>query len=241
MEIVLYTAMTAAEFEKFGPLCPKIAWMACHFSPYGTGLSNLPTSLPANSLLILNDRTPICGHDPELVAQQLSETVETFHCSGILLDFQRAGDDEIAAAVAKLPYPLALTPPYAEKHDGAVFLPAPPLHVSLKTHIAPWSGRTIWQEVALEHSCFRITSTGSNEVSREPLPCPHTDEQLHCAYGIDIRQNHVDFYLTRTLSQLPDFLAEGAALGISQFVGLYQQLGSFSSQATAQDTARFQL
>ncbi len=241
MEIVLYTAMTAAEFEKHGSVCSKIAWMACHFSPYGTGLSNLPSSLPENSLLILNDRTPICGHDPDLIAKQLSDTVNSLHCSGILLDFQRPGGEAVAAAVAQLPCNVAVTPPYAQNLDCAVFLPPPPLNMLLSDHIAPWKGRPIWQEAALERCCFRISAEGSKEIPPSPFPCPHVDQKLHCHYGIDIQPQHIDFYLSRDLQQLSAFLAEGTELEILQFIGLYQQLGSFSSQATAQDTARFQL
>ena len=46
MAITPFLAMTAAEFRKKEDLPDKIAWMACHFSPYGLGLSNLPQRLP---------------------------------------------------------------------------------------------------------------------------------------------------------------------------------------------------
>ena len=52
MAITPFLAMTAAEIEHSTPLPPNVAWMACHFSPYGAGLSNLPKNLPAGSLLI---------------------------------------------------------------------------------------------------------------------------------------------------------------------------------------------
>ena len=54
MAIRTYLAMTASEFAKADPLPPHVAWMACHFSPYDSGLTNLPRKLPTNSLLILN-------------------------------------------------------------------------------------------------------------------------------------------------------------------------------------------
>ena len=53
--IRLNLAMTAAELGA-APLPSHPAWMACHFSPYSTGLTNLPPKLPQDSLLILNDR-----------------------------------------------------------------------------------------------------------------------------------------------------------------------------------------
>ena len=73
MAIRLYLAMTAAEIRENTGLPPKIAWMACHFSPYCTGLSNLPRILAAGSVLMLDDVTPIFHHDPQQIAAQLRE------------------------------------------------------------------------------------------------------------------------------------------------------------------------
>lgn len=241
MEIVLYTAMTAAEFEKNSSFSSKIAWMACHFSPYGTGLSNLPTALPKGSLLILNDRTPICGHDPALIAAQLEEIIQAFGCSGLLLDFQRPGAEAVAATVSGLSCKVAVTPAYAQALDCAVFLPPPPLTVPFSQHISPWQGREIWVEAALERICIRVTTEGSREIEASPFPCPHVDETLHCRYGIHVQPQQIDFHLHRDAAALSALMEEGSKLGITQYVGLYQQLGAFSSQATAQDTARFQL
>ena len=64
MAIAPFLAMTGAEMRNNSVLPDKIAWMACHFSPYGTGLSNLPKNLPAGSLLMVDDITPPHGHDP---------------------------------------------------------------------------------------------------------------------------------------------------------------------------------
>ena len=71
MALTLYLAMTAAELQNCRQIPEHIAWMACHFSPYSSGISNVPVQLPAGSVLILNDRIPPQGHDPELVARQL--------------------------------------------------------------------------------------------------------------------------------------------------------------------------
>ena len=46
MAIRQYLAMTAAEMTQAGSLPRHSAWMACHFSPYSTGLTNLPDRLP---------------------------------------------------------------------------------------------------------------------------------------------------------------------------------------------------
>ena len=52
MAIRPFLAMTAAEIQGTETLPPKTAWMACHFSPYSTGLSNLPKALPPGLSLI---------------------------------------------------------------------------------------------------------------------------------------------------------------------------------------------
>lgn len=240
MEIVLHLAMTAAEIEKCRPLPNHLGWMACHFSPYGIGLSNLPQSLPPGSLLIVNDRTPICGHDPAQIAQQLAQAVETFQCCGILLDLQRPGAQQVAAAVASLPCPVAVTPDYAAGLQCAVFLPPPPLTVSLPSYLERWQGRVLWLEAATEETCIQVTAEGSHVLDAKPIPCPHIDEKLHCRYGMELHPDSVHFYLRRDTEQLLRLMEEGAQLGIERFVGLYQQLGCFSSQAEAQATARFQ-
>ena len=229
MAIVLYLAMTAAEFDTNHPLTSPIAWMACHFSPYGTGLSNLPPALPEGSMLILNDRTPVFGHSPERTASQLAEVAEALNCSGILLDFQRDGEAQtytIAKAITALPYPVAVTPGYAKDLDCAVFLPPPPLNCPLKTHLAPWQGREIWLEAALEQQRIRVDKNGSHTSPWEDaLPCPHTDETLHCLYRMEVQECHIDFFLRRDKDQLWALLEEADALGIRRFVGLHQQLG----------------
>ena len=71
MAIRPFLAMTAAEIRGTETLPPKTAWMACHFSPYSTGLSNLPKALPPGSMVILDDITPIHGHDSETIAALL--------------------------------------------------------------------------------------------------------------------------------------------------------------------------
>lgn len=245
MAIVLYLAMTAAEFDTNSQNFPHVAWMACHFSPYGTGLSNLPGQLPKGSLLILNDRTPVFGHSPERIAGQLAETVERLECGGILLDFQRPGETQtqaIAAAVAALPCPVGITPAYARELGCAVFLPPPPLTTPLRKHLAPWQDRDIWLEAATERQRVRVDKTGSRAATwdGDALPCPHVDERLHCRYRAEVQDDHIDFFLRRDGQQLTALMEEGALLGISRFVGLYQQLGASFAQADAADTARFQ-
>lgn len=241
-----YLAMTAREMETAPRIDFPVAWMACHFSPYGTGLSNMPRQLPAHSLLILNDRTPICGHDPDRIAAQLAQTVEAFSCCGILLDFQRPGERETSAvvdAVTALPCPVAVSSCYGEKGDGAVFLPPVPLTIPLAQHLAPWAGREIWLETAFDAQTVTVTEDGS-QFSACPLPIeplPHTDKDLHCSYRIEPADDHILFTLHRGQTQLQSLIAHAQQLGVTRFVGLYQQLGSSFAQAEAQATARDQL
>ena len=99
MILPCYLAMTAAEFASAPVLPEKLAWMACHFSCYSTGISNLPLTLPKGSMLILNDRTPVSGHDPLRIAQQLQQVVEELEIERVLLDLQRPNCEETARIV----------------------------------------------------------------------------------------------------------------------------------------------
>lgn len=245
MEIVLYMAMTAAEFRENSCRYPHIAWMACHFSPYGTGLSNLPATMPEGSVLMINDRTPVCGHDPERIAEQLKNGMQEWHCDGIVLDFQRSDDPQtkaIAEKIAALPFPVAVTPPYAEGLPCGVFLPPIPMTTLPETYLSPWKGREIWLDVATECRLIRVTAEGSREREEHgsDFPCPHTDKRLHCRYGMEAQKTHIDFHLRREKAQIESLMKEMAERGVSRFLGLYQQLGSSFSQPMAQETARFQ-
>ena len=102
MAIRPFLAMTAAEIRGTETLPPKTAWMACHFSPYSTGLSNLPKALPPGSMVILDDITPIHGHDSETIAAQLRPRLDALKCSGVLLDFQRPGYEEAELLARRL-------------------------------------------------------------------------------------------------------------------------------------------
>lgn len=227
MAIPLYLAQTAAEFASDSPKSDHLAWMACHFSPYGTGITNLPKALPQNSLLILNDRTPISGHDPEIICQMLLGAVNRLSCKGILLDLQHDGCEEIAAAVAKLPCPVAVTEGYADTADCAVFLSAPPLHKSLSEYIAPWKGRQIWLETALGSEEITVTEKGCAIVQASSSgEYPFYDEALHCRYRTEVADDHIRFYLHRGKAELSGLLEEAESLGVTLAVGLYQEIGN---------------
>ncbi len=228
MAIARYLAMTAEEFAADPPNGEQIAWMACHFSPYSTSLSNLPEKLPANSLLILNDSTPPDHQDPEIVSKMLDNILKEHKCFGLLLDFQRQNCPEcqdIARELVKLEFPVCVAESYAKDLDCPVFLPPLPLTVPLTEYIRPWKGRSIWLDTAMSCEEIVITEDGSAFRSTTNVPdCPHKDMQLHCRYHIAQANDSITFTLHRAKEDLDDLLSEAEALGIEVSVGLYQEL-----------------
>lgn len=231
MALPLYLAMTAAEMRGNAALPSKLAYMACHFSPYETGLSNCPKTLPEGAMLILNDRTPIHGHEHELIAAQLMELVEKWKCSSVLLDFQRAEAEETAklakVIVDTLPYPVGVSESYADKLPCPVFLPAVPPDTPLKDYLRPWQGREIWLEAALDGIEIALTEQGAASVPLpfcKALPNTHWDEVLHCHYHIHTEESQARFTLYRTHEDVDAILEEAAGMGVSLAVGLWQEL-----------------
>ena len=231
MAIAPFLAMTAAEIRENTSLPPKIAWMACHFSPYGSGLSNLPRSLPPGSLLMVDDITPIRRHDPHRILDQLGACAEALSCGGILLDFQRPGIEETAALVEVLtqglPCPVAVSAHYAGSGSFPVFLPPVPPSASPENHFTPWNGREIWLELALDALEVTVTEDGSTFL---PLPAAAPaepaffDETLLCRYHCDVQEAAVRFTLRRAAEDLERFLAEAEKHSVTKAVGLYQEL-----------------
>ncbi len=228
MAIARYLAMTAAEFAVQPEISERVAWMACHFSPYSTSLSNLPQKLPANSLLILNDSTPPEHQDPENISKELVNILKECNYSGILLDFQRpeiAISTQIATELLRLDCPVCVSEAYGKDLNCPIFLPPLPLTTPLAEYIAPWKSREIWLDAAL--SCEEITVTENGSTSR-PISiapeCPLADEKLHCHYGIKVNDDSIIFTLQRSKEDLEALLLEAEALGIVAAVGLYQEL-----------------
>lgn len=223
-----YLAMTAAEIRRCAALPERLAYMACHYSPYGLGLSNLPEKLPPGSLLILNDRTPICRHDPELAARQLADVVQRFSCAGVLLDLQRTGSEAVVKAVSgTLSCPVCVTPDYAPYTDGPILLPPVPPDTRPEVWFAPYRDRELWLEAAL--SAMTVTVAAGGAVCGD-LTCweapsdAQADAGLFCHYRIKLVEDAVVFTLFRTESDLSALLEKAASLGITQMIGLYQEL-----------------
>lgn len=233
MALPLYLAMTYAEIRQTTRLPENIAWMACHFSAYSTGLSNFPEDLPPGSMIIVNDRTPACGHDPGLIAAQLQQLTEESQACGILLDFQRP-DDPLTAQIVKtvadiLSCPVGISPSYVQETSCPVFLDPLPLHTPLSEHIAPWEERAIWLDVALDATQIDVYEDGSRFVPLFPLEAAQDgfeEPNLHCRYQARVFSDHIQFSLWRTQACILPLLLEAEALGVRKAFGLYQQLGS---------------
>lgn len=228
MDFPLFLAMTAAEFASCRALPPKIAYMACHFSPSGTGLSGLPKWLPPNSVLMLTDELPPNGHDPRKIALELKASVERLNCSAVLLDLQRPVLPEVkavVAAAAALPCPVAVSAAYAEDHDCGVLLPPPPLWTTLSDHLKPWKGRTIWLEAAIEGAEVTVTENGSiyTSCSCTPLDSSFSSETLHVDYRTEVKKDRAIFHIRRGRAHMAEFLQEAKGLGVESALGLYQQ------------------
>ena len=231
MALPLYLALTAAEFQKCSSLPEHVAWMACHYSPYGLGLSNLPRELPQSAMLILNDRTPPHNHNPDLIARQLNELVDTFQCGSILLDFQHPDLTENAAVVkavtTALSCPIGVSELYARDLPCAVLLPPIPPHVPLEEYLSPWQGREIWLEAAPGGEVITVTDQGSSVSPLSSAELPEAaleDPALHCHYHIRTFDDRIDFTLWRTKDDLAALLQQAEALGVTHAVGLWQEL-----------------
>ena len=230
MPLPMYLAMTTAEIARCNQLPPKLSYMACHYSPYTQGLSNLPDTLPGGAMLIVNDSNPVCDHEPDLIVSQLQQLCERLHIGSVLLDFQRPGEAKTAAVVSAiadaLDCPVGVSACYADEESCAVFLPPPPAYQSLQAHLAPWQGREVWVEIApvCNRLCITETACRITEQLHCTVPLPHYDSCLHCHYGAEVGSDSITFTLNRDKSDLPEFLEEAYRLGVTQAIGLYQEL-----------------
>lgn len=229
MGLGCYLAMTAAEFSF--PLPPHTAWMACHFSSSSEGLSNLPERLPPDTMLILDDSTPFAGHDANRIKEELENVIKTHNCKYLLLDLQRPGDQDVAALCRQLtqslPCPVIVSEDYGKDLCCPVFVSPPPLLTPLEDHLAPWEGRELWLEAALDRQVVMVTETGSSR-----FPCVDTDltepwfleESLFCRYRWILEGRTARFTILRTKDDLSAMLNAAEVFGVKGAVGLYQEL-----------------
>ena len=227
MGLTCYLAMTAQEFRH---TTPYPAWMACHFAAGGCGLSNLPQDLPEGTLLILDDATPFSHHDPKRILEQLQNAL-AWHPAGLLLDLQRPGSEDVSKLCEllthELPCPVIVSELYAKELTCPVLLSPPPLLTTLSKHLAPWTGREIWLEAALDGQVITVTEEGSTAVSCDigQLPTPwFQDKTYFCRYHWVLEDRTARFTLIRTREDLQALLDTAEKLGVKGAVGLYQEL-----------------
>ena len=224
-----FLAQTGEEAERF-PV-PKTAYMACHFSPYGKGLSNVPKQLPAGSILLLDDSMPPNGHDPKIVETELKALIKKFGISAVLLDFQGEMCEE-SFAMAKhltgaLPCSVAVTADYAKKLGCPVFLPPTPVNVAVKDHIAPWLSQGVFLEIAPMATRFTVTEAGCTSLSIPYIAgLPLRDDRLHCHYNVEVFPGQAVFTLCRMIEDLAVLSKEAKQLGVLETVGLYQEIAT---------------
>ena len=226
-----FLAMTAAEIRANPDISAPMGWMACQFSPWGTGLSNLPDTLPEGSLLILNDQMPWCGQDPELIVMQLEERLNTLACHGLLLDLQRPRTEEVSRLVqlicSELNCPVGVPEGYASGISCPVFLPPVPLHQTVGDYLTPWQGREVWLELALDAEEILLTPEGASSTPLLPWDAPeptHHEDSLHCGYSVTLEENRARFTLSRTAEDIRSLLEEAANYGVTTAIGLWQEL-----------------
>ena len=232
MSINCFLAMTAGEFVSGAPLPPRPAWMACHFSVYGTGLTNLPRNLPAGSMVIVNDRIPLNGHDPKQIGAQLADLEQQLDISGFLLDFQRQDCPEtqrIASYLAEvLTSPVGITEGYAEGLTCPVFVSPPPLHIPPADRFSRWAGRELWLEAAIEAGTLQITSNGCryHTLPYTPPDLPvFAAQELFSRYRTEVTSEDALFTFYRGPVELAQLIEHCKTWGITRAIGLYQQLG----------------
>ena len=243
MGISHYLAMTAEEISTAEVLPQWLSYMACHFSPYGTGLTGRPKVLPPNAMLILNDRIPYCGHDQSWIAEQLEQWAQQLQCSCVLLDFQR--DDtpkDLGVFLAQtISCPTAVAADFATGTDCSVFLPPVPPDVSPEKYLKPWTGREIWLETTPEVLQITVDSNGTRKVSlplHEFTPLSFEDKALCCHYRTEVFPDQAVFTLQRTKEDLMHLLEEAASLGVTKAVSLYQQIITTSELVVCSDPRR---
>ena len=228
MAIVRYLAMTGAEFCSCTQYPPHIGWLACHFSPSGTGLSNIPKAMPAGSLLIVDDSLPFADHDPKLICQQLQQTIQDLDIHAIVLDFQRCHEpllQSLAELLQKeLPCPVFAPPEYAK--NGAIFLPPCPLHTPVDFYLKPYKNRQILLDTTPFSEIINVTQNGASYHTILPQTFDgndHWDQRLYCHYKIAVQGHCVSFTLQRNKEAFSEWRAYVEGLGVAAMIGLYQE------------------
>ena len=149
----------------------------------------------------------------------------------MLLDLQRPEEAEttkIAETIlATLPCPVGISEWYAKDMDCPVFLSPVPLIKTPESYLLSWQGREIWMELALTRGNYQITEQGCRLLPFSPREQAiiHKDCSLHCQYSMEVCEDTVTFSLERSPEALQALCQAAESLGVTCFVGLYQELG----------------
>lgn len=228
MKTMLYLAMTAQELSQYrNPV--RTAYMACHFSPYGPGITNVPESLPEGAMVILNDRIPFLHHDCALIAAQLA----SLPCDAVLLDLENTdsgkAEELIAAVLSAVQVPVGVSEKYASGHSCAEFISPSDADEDPFELLKNRKGREIWLDLSPGRVCCRVTSQGC-ERTGGPHPCDsqvQKDDALFCHYSIAVKESEALFYLHRTWEDICAIMEQGKAMGVTRGIGLYQEWKPF--------------
>ncbi len=234
MDIKCYLAMTAAEYISATDIPDNLAWMACHFSLYGTGITNKPLSLPRGSMLILNDRIPPHRHNRKSIAEQMNQVIEENQCAFVLLDFQQkfnSETQEIAAYLtSNLSVPTGVSETYAADLDCAVFLNALPLRTPISKAVSMWKGRKLWLEIATDSEDVYISQDKSiiKHCDKVITDEHYKSTELHCKYTIEAEADTANITIQRDFNNLSELMLDASQSGVELFIGLYQQLATYN-------------
>ena len=236
MFLPIYLATTAQEFAQFKEIPSTLCYMACHFSSSGSGLSNIPSTLPKGAMLCIDDSTPITNHRGDLIVHQIRGLIEKFQLCGILLDFQRPDNphtpDMIDCILRHTDCKIAVSHIYANDFLCPVFLPPLPFRMSAEAYLSPWSDREIWLEVGTDKEMAIITdnSFGTEQVYAVPENgAQFYDPFLLCHYSTHIKQDHITVYFHRTIEDIRKLQEKAKGFGVTKYIGLWQQLRQFYS------------
>ena len=180
-------------------------------------------------MLILNDRIPVHGHQPERIVRQLEAFIGQNPVTSLLLDLERPDNpltQQIAAAICDaLPCPVAVTEVYGKDLSCPVFLKIPP-YESVGHFCEKWEGRDLWLDAAMECARVRITEVGAEVLTAEAPadPLPYFHEGLCAHYGMVLSDDHVTFTINRDRQDVVKLLEEAEKFGVTCSVGLWQQL-----------------
>lgn len=237
MSIPLFLAFTAEEFSQKVPFPAKTAWMSVHFSPNGSGLTNLPPQLPQGSLILLDDHIQWANHSIERVCQELVTVLQRTESIGLLLDFEREPTAEtllltkaLGRCCKELGVALSAPPKYLLEDDTTLFLSPFPCSIAPE-NIDPQ--RKVWLDISPVCHSIRISkdcTIGS--------PAPYTragipnsqevywDEDLLCNYYSEADGDDIRITLFRDATSAAKLLNRLNPAKIQLAIGLWRDFGA---------------